>query len=429
MHLPHLVGATVPPLFRIRQRWPSHALPDVAATVREQLAQPAIAARLRPGLRVAVAVGSRGIANVPMLVQTLVAVLKERGCTPFLIPAMGSHGGATAAGQIEVLAHLGITAETIGCPLHASMDTVRVGGLRWTGSDYVDVGVDAAGALELHADAIAMREADCIIPVVRVKPHTGFRGTHESGICKMLSIGLGKHVSCSRMHREGYGRFAALIPAAGRAMLTSGRIACALAVIEDAHDATAIIEAVPSEDILTREPALLDQARALMPRLPFSEIDVLVVERIGKDISGTGMDPNITGRSELGAVPGFTGPHLHRIVVLGLTAAAGGNASGIGLADVMTETCFQSIDRHATAINVVTSGSLHGGRLPVAVPGENQAILAAAACVPGRRIEDARIVRIHSTLHISDIAVSANLLPELAAHTACTVEGPFNGQW
>ncbi len=429
MHLPHLVGATVPPLFRVRQRWPSHALADVAATVRAQLAQPAMVSRLRPGLRVAVAIGSRGIAHLPTLVRTLVAVLIERGCHPFLIPAMGSHGGGTAAGQVAVLAHLGITAEAMGCPLHASMDTVRVGGLQWTGSDYLDVGADAACDLELHADAIAMREADCIIPVVRVKPHTGFRGTHESGICKMLSIGLGKHVSCSRMHREGYGRFASLIPAAGRAVLATGRIAGALAVIEDALDATAIIEAVPSEDVFAREPVLLDHARALMARLPFSEIDVLVVEQIGKDISGTGMDPNITGRSELGAVPGFSGPFIHRIVVLGLTAAAGGNASGIGLADVMTETCFHSIDRLATAINVLTSGSLHGGRLPVAVPGEDQAILAAAACVPGRRVEDARIVRIHSTLRLSDIAVSANLLPELAAHPACTVEGAFNGQW
>lgn len=413
MQLPHLTGLVLPPLQRVRQRWPAHGLADVPAAVRASLAQPRIAARLLPGMRIAIAVGSRGIANLPAIVSTLVGSLRERGCQPFIIPAMGSHGGATAEGQTAVLAKLGVTAASAGCPVRSSMDTVRVGGLQWTGNTYVDVGPASATDLELHADAIAMGDADAIIPVVRVKPHTGFRGSHESGICKMLCIGLGKHASCSRLHREGYGRFPLLIPAAGRAVLASGRIPFALALVEDAWDATAVVEAVSGEDILEREPALLDRARALMPHLPFAEIDVLVIERIGKDISGTGMDPNITGRSELGPVPGFSGPRIKRIVVLGLTAAAGGNASGIGLADVITESCFQAIDRSATAINVLTSGSLHGGRLPVAVVGEDQAILAAAACVPGRAVEDARIVRIHSTLHLGELQVSPNLLAEV----------------
>lgn len=415
MQLPHLTGAVLPPLHRVHQRWPAHGLADVAAAVRSQLALPPIADRLQSGMRIAIAVGSRGIANLPVIVRTLVESLRERGCDPFIIPAMGSHGGATAEGQTAVLAKLGISAASAGCPVRSSMDTVRVGGLQWTGSTYADVGPTQLTDLELHADAIAMGDADAIVPVVRVKPHTGFRGSHESGICKMLCIGLGKHASCSRLHREGYGRFPLLIPAAGRAVLASGRIPFALAMIEDAADATAMIEAVPGEAILAREPALLERARALMPRLPFPEIDVLVIERIGKDISGTGMDPNITGRSELGPVPGFTGPRIHRIVVLGLTTAAGGNASGIGLADVITESCFQAIDRSATAINVLTSGSLHGGRLPVAVVGDDQAILAAAACVPGRALADARIVRIHSTLHLSELQVSPNLLAQVDA--------------
>jgi len=415
VQLPHLAGLVPPPLHLVRQRWPSHALADVAAAVHASIAQPRIAACLQPGMRIAIAVGSRGIANLPIIVRTLVESLHERGCRPFIIPAMGSHGGATAEGQTAVLAKLGITAASAGCPLRSSMDTVRVGGLQWTGSGYADVGPTDPTDLELHADAIAMADADAIIPVVRVKPHTGFRGSHESGICKMLCIGLGKHASCSRLHREGYGRFPLLIPAAGRAVLASGRIPFALAMIEDAQDATALIEAVPGEEILAHEPTLLERARTLMPRLPFPEIDVLVIERIGKDISGTGMDPNITGRSELGPVPGFTGPRIHRIVVLGLTAAAGGNASGIGLADVITESCFQAIDRSATAINVLTSGSLHGGRLPVAVVGDDQAILAAAACVPGRALADARIVRIHSTLHLSELQVSPNLLAQVDA--------------
>jgi hypothetical protein len=262
-----------------------------------------------------------------------------------------------------------------------------------------------------------------------VKPHTGFRGSYESGIAKMLTIGLGKHDGCSRFHREGYPRFPTLIPAAARLVLATGKIACALAVVENAADAPALIEAVPVARIMEHEPRLLARAKELMPRLLPPEIDVLVVERFGKDISGVGMDPNVTGRGELGVPEGFHGPRIRRIVVLGLSEGAGGNATGIGMADVITEELFTAIDRAATATNVLTSGSLAGGRIPIAVPGADRAIRAAIACVPGVRPADVRLVRIRDTLHLAEIAVSENLLPIVRANPQMREHGAFDGSW
>ncbi len=412
MELPHLQDVTLPPLHRVRQRWPRHALADLASSLDAEWARPELAQFWRPGLRVAIAVGSRGIARLPEIVAHLVQRILATGGVPFIIPAMGSHGGATAAGQQDVLAHLGITAAAIGCPIRSSMATVALAALRWDGQHYVPVAPDTPGAIILYGDALACTEADIIVPVVRIKPHTGFRGDYESGICKMLSIGLGKHATCARLHREGYARFSDLLPAAAAQIIATQHIAFAVAVVEDAYEQVGIVEAVSAERIMAREPELLRIAKGWMPSLPFREIDVLVIEQVGKDISGTGMDPNITGRMESGPVPGFSGPRIQRIVVLGLSAAAQGNATGIGLADIITEACFQSIDRNATAINVLTSGSLAGGHIPVAVAGEDQAILAAAACITGRAVSDVRIVRICSTLHLEELQVTANMLAE-----------------
>lgn len=430
MQLPHLAQIRLPAMHLIAQQFPGQAIgnsTDLDQAVRITCAATSWQKRYR-GKRVALAVGSRGIANLDVIVRSTVAQLKSWDCQVFIIPAMGSHGGATAEGQLAILQHLGISEAAVGCPIISSMATQRIAGLRWNGSDYTDVGATTSTDLELHADAAALAQADVILPIVRIKPHTGFRGALESGICKMLAIGVGKHESCSRLHREGYGRFAQLIPTAGQALLRTNRFMGALAVIENGHDRTMHIEAVEADQVLTREPQLLMMAKQHMPRLPFNDIDVLIVERIGKDISGTGMDPNITGRSELGPMPGYTGPHISRIVVLGLTAAANGNASGLGLADLITEACFAQIDRTATAVNVLTSGSLHGGRIPVALSDEAAAIAAAATCVPGRPANQARIVRIRSTLELTHVAVSENVL---SAETPSPFRhcGPFNGVW
>ena len=422
---PGLAAIPLPVMHHVRQDFPATSLPDVAAAVRAAVAAPDIAILLRPGLRVAVAVGSRGIAGLAIIVVTLVAVLKERGCQVVIVPAMGSHGGATPEGQLAVLANYGVTAASAGAPIISTMATTTVGALRWEGAagDYLS---DPAGALPVPvaSDALA---CDLIIPVARIKPHTGFRGVVESGVCKMLCVGLGKHAGCSRYHREGYERFAALMPAAAAAVLATGKIGFALAVVENAAEHTALVEAIPAARILAREPELLSAARAAMARLLLPSIDVLVVERIGKEISGTGMDPNVTGRSESGNLPGFTGPRIRRIVVLGLSPGTHGNATGIGLADVITERAFAAIDRRVTYTNILTSGSLEAGKLPVAMPDDESALRAALSCMPGLSPEDATVVRIRDTLHLRDIAVSANLLPVVRRTSGMTVVGPFAG--
>lgn len=420
-----LSSIALPTMYHVQQEFPSPAVPDVAAAVRSAVLAPAIIALLKPGLRVGLAVGSRGIAGLATIVRTLVEVVRERGCSVVILPTMGSHGGGTPEGQLEVLETYGVTEATMGVPIISTMATQVVGALRFDAASgrYV---ADPTGELAVPMSSDAMA-CDLVIPVARIKPHTGFRGPFESGICKMLCVGLGKHAGCSRYHREGYGRFPALIPAAAAVVLATGKVGFALAVVENSAEQTARIDVIPAAQILTREPQLLNEARTLMPRLLLPAIDVLVVERIGKDISGTGMDPNVTGRGESGDLPGFTGPTIRRIVVLDLSEGTHGNAAGIGLADLTTERVFQAIDRRVTYTNVLTSGSLDAGKFPVALPDDDSAIRAALSCMPGVDPAQATVVRIRDTLHLRDIAVSENLLPYVRQQSAMKVVGAFSG--
>lgn len=418
--LPSLAKLTLPRMFRVRQHFERRRLEDVAAAVRSEMAKPAIMAKLRPGLTAAVAAGSRGIANIPTLVATVVEQLKKAGLRVFIIPAMGSHGGATAEGQLNVLHHLGITEQSAAAPIRSSMEAVQIGS---TVSVHGNV-------VPLYMDATAHREADLIVPVVRVKPHTGFKGTIESGIGKMLTIGLGKHVGCDLLHREGMHVFDHLIPAAAEVVLATGKIGFAVAVVENAYEETAVVEAVPAEAATRREPELLILAKQLMAKLLLPRIDVLVIEQFGKNISGVGMDSNVTGRSELGGpMKGFDGPAIDRIVVLSLTEQTYGNAHGIGHADIITEKVFQQLDRKVTWTNTLTAGSLACGKLPIALPTEEQTILAAASCVFGVPAERTVIVRIKNTLCLTDIAVSESGLDMVKAIPACEVLGPWDGRW
>jgi len=444
--LPGLEELSLPRMVRVKQNFGAARVADVAATVRAEVLR--MRSVFRPGQRVALAVGSRGIAQLPLIVKTLADALKEIGLSVFIVPAMGSHGGATAEGQRAVLEGFGVTEEFCGAAIRASMETVVLGtatalqienckfqNANFNGEQHPSPRVRSAhvgplppgergreGDVEVHVDAIAWREADWIVPVARVKPHTSFRGRYESGICKMLAIGLAKHTGCAALHREGYARFGELIPACAEVVLQSGKVAFALGIVENAAEEPAVIEAVAVEKILLREPELLDLARSLLPRILIPEIDVLVVEEIGKDISGMGMDPNVTGRGTDGPVAGFSGPKISRIVVLGLSAGAHGNANGIGLADVTTQRAVEQIDRVATYTNVLTSGSLANAKIPVALPSEREAILAAASCVPGVRAEDARIVRIKNTLHLGEIEVSENLVETARRISGCEVD-------
>jgi hypothetical protein len=416
---PGLSGLAPPPLVRVRQTFPRPVLEDVEAAVAAEIARPEVAATLAGRQTVAVAAGSRGIAGIARIVRALVAALRDHGAEPFVVPAMGSHGGATAEGQEAVLAHLGITAGTVGAPIRSSMETRRIG----------VVTSAHGGDVPLFMDAAAL-EADAVIPVNRIKPHTGFKGPVESGLCKMLAVGLGKHDGAGRLHREGYEVFDRLILDAGKAIVGHGHVAFGLAIIENAYDETAAVEALPAPVLVEREWELREQSRALMPRILADRVDVLVVERFGKDVSGVGMDSNVTGRGEEGGpLPGFDGPDIRRIVVLDLTEATGGNAHGIGLADVVTRRLVDAVDLRATWVNSVTAGSLACGRIPPGLDTEDEAIMAAASAVPGVAPAEARIARIRDTLSLTEIAVSENLADEMARHPSCEIAGPWDGTW
>ena len=417
---PGLAGIRLPPLYRVFRDFPRPRIDDLAEAVRRQVAGAEVTATLAGAATVAVAVGSRGIAGIDVIVRTLIEELRSTGREVFVVPAMGSHGGATASGQVDVLAHLGITESTVGAPIRSSMETVEI----------ATVVSPHGGTVPVATDALAWGDADAVVPVNRVKPHTGFHGPVESGLCKMLAIGLGKHDGAARLHREGYGTFDSLVLEVARAILDAGRVAFGLAVVENAYEETAMVEAVPASRIVSREQELLEEARRLMPRLPGRQIDVLVVERFGKNLSGVGMDPNVTGRGELGiALAGFEGPHIERIVVLSLTPETEGNAHGIGLADLITEDVLDRIDRRTTWTNTLTAGSLACGRMPIALPTEQLAIAAAADTLPGVRPEEARIVRIKDTLSLSEIAVSEVLAESLGGQGDCEVAGRWDGTW
>ena len=413
--IPGLSTLKPPKMHLVNQQFDRTCVADVAGTVRTQLQQPQIANMLRPGMTVALALGSRGIANIAEIAKCVVENLKRRDIQSFIIPAMGSHGGATADGQSQVLAKLDITEQTMGVPIQSSMDAVQIG----------TVESPNGAELPVYMDAAAHGRADLIIPICRVKAHTSFKGPVESGICKMFTIGLGKQIGCSRLHREGFAVFDRLIPAAAQVVINAGKLGFALALVENAYEQTAVIEAVPADQAIDRDKQLLIHAKRVMARLLLPAVDVLVVEEIGKEISGVGMDSNVTGRG----VTGFDGPRIERIVVLGLTEKTTGNAHGIGNADVITERAVSQVDRATTWTNTLTSGNLAIGKLPVALPTDDQAIMAAASCVPGVPATDAKIVRIKNTLSLGQIAVSESLLPIVRQTPGCEPLGPWDGQW
>ncbi|MFZ0218575.1 MAG: lactate racemase domain-containing protein, partial [Candidatus Dormiibacterota bacterium] len=392
---------------RVRQQLPSRRLPSVAEAVREQLARPEVDATIRPGLRVAIGVGSRGIGCLQEVVAALVAELRQRGAEPFIVPAMGSHGGGTALGQRGVLEAYGITEEAFGAPVRASMEVDQLG----TVLDGVPV----------YLDRIAHREADLVVPVGRVKPHTSFRYDLESGLHKMLAIGLAKHRGASNVHTYPWERFGELIEASGQFVLAHASVPFGVAIVEDAYEAPAIIEAVPAADFLARERELLALAKAWLPRLPFPAADVLVVQELGKDISGSGMDPNVTGRFQMASMPKPV--QLQWIAVLDLTVATHGNATGLGFADVTTRRVLEKLDVVATYTNHVTSQSLIGAKLPLVAETDQEAIAIAASALRRTPPERARIAWVKNTLELLDLRVSEPLWAEMAAQEDVVATG------
>jgi hypothetical protein len=380
---------------KIRQQFDRLVIADIEQAVAQQFTSGKL--QIAPGARIAIASGSRGVANIARITRAVAAEVRARGGEPFIFPAMGSHGGATAAGQREILAAYGITEETMDCPIRSSMEVVELdnGGLE----------------LPLFMDKHAF-EADGVILVNRIKPHTAFHGDYESGLMKMSVIGLGKERLASELHSFGVYGLKTLMPQAGKQILATGKILLGIGIVENAYDETAIIEALTPPEILTREPELLKTAKQLLPRFPLDEMDVLVVDRLGKDISGSGMDPNIIGRMKIPGVPEPESPKIKSIVVTDLTEASHGNACGIGLADVTTRRLLDKVDWNATYTNGVTSGFYSHFALPIVAATDAQALDwgIRGSHDPHQR---KKIVRITDTLHLSEMYVSDAALEEV----------------
>jgi len=364
------------------------ALTNIGEGVREVLDSVKL-----PSGSVAIGVGSRGVARIGEVVAALVETLKESGAEPFVVPAMGSHGASTAEGQARVLEHLGMSEKELGCPVRATMETVRIG--------------ETPSGVAVYMDRNAY-EADSVIVVNRVKPHTAFRGTVESGPTKMLAIGLGKQRGAHSVHSAGWENIHQTIPEAARVAVESGKVAFGLATVENAEEEPCKIVAIPAGELEEAEAPLLEEAKRNLARLPFDEIDVLVVDEIGKNISGDGADPNVTGRYPTTAASG--GPSVERMVFLGLTEETGGNANGLGMADVVTERLADSMDRPSTYMNALTSTTPAPVKTPMVMPTDEMAIAAALTMCAGVNPADARLVRIENTLKLGRIWVSEALL-------------------
>jgi hypothetical protein len=342
-----------------------------------------------------VGVGSRGVGRISDVVAALVGFLKEAGAEPFVVPAMGSHGASTAEGQADVLAHLGVSQERVGCPVRATMEAVKIG--------------ETPSGVSVYMDQNAF-EADAVVVVNRIKPHTAFRGTVESGPTKMLAIGLGKQKGAYSIHAAGWGRIHETIPQAARVAVKSGKVAFGLAVLENADEEPYKVAAVPAEKLEESEAPLLEEAKRKLMRLPFDDIDVLVIDQIGKNISGDGADPNVTGRYPTPFASG--GPKVERMVFLDLTPETGGNANGLGAADVVTGRLVSKMDPPATYLNALTSTTPYPVKIPMTMPTDHMAIAAALAMTAGVSPQNARLVRIKNTLKLRRMWVSDALLEE-----------------
>jgi hypothetical protein len=396
----------LPRMIRVRQTFARPRVADIPRAVGATLGDAAL--RIKAGDTVAVGAGSRGVADIDTIVGATVRWLRDLGARPFVFPAMGSHGGGTAEGQLSVLEHYGITEATMGCPIRATMDVVQVG--------------ETLG-LPVWLDAIAA-QADWIGVVNRVKPHTDFKGSIESGLFKMMTIGLGKWKGAVQYHRANVTHgYETVITAVGREMLSRARIGFGLGIVENGYDETAHVEAFSPEALESGERRLLKSAREWMARLPFSPIDVLIVEEMGKNISGAGMDTNVIGRPSNPHEPFPSDPRILWIVALDLTEDSYGNAVGIGNADFTTRRLVDKIDMKPTLINAITACAPNGAKIPPTYDTDREAIENALSCIGLTPPERARVIRITNTLMLGEIDVSEAFAPELAKRSDLTPLG------
>ncbi len=381
----------LPKLIRVKQTFDTTRLQDAAGAVRSGLML-TLGSRIKPGAKIAVTAGSRGIHNLIPMTRAAVDAIKALGGQPFIVPAMGSHGGATDAGQKQLLADLGISEQSMGCAVESSMEVVEVG--------------RTPSGVPVYLDRNAY-QADGIVAINRVKLHTIFRGDVESGLCKILAVGLGKHRGAQQIHRIG---LVSVVVESARVILENAKVLAGVAILENSRDETMEVHVVPAERFESTDAALLKRAWKILPRVPFDPLDVLVVDEMGKNLSGTGMDTNVIGiGSRVGGKMTMGSPFVSAIVCLGLTPETHGNANGIGLADITTQRLVDGIDYKATYTNVLTTRLWAAGRLPLIMDTDRQAIEAA---IGEAAPDEVRLVRIKNTLHLEELDISPALLPE-----------------
>ena len=398
-----------------RQNFPDLRLGDVRGEARQQLEHSEFAARLRPSARVAIGVGSRGITNIATVVQSAVEYWRARGMLPFVFPAMGSHGAATPEGQAKVLAHFGITEQSIGCPVVSRAEVVSLG--------KTDEGIEVFMDAEAHA-------ADAVMIVARVKWHTSFSGRIESGLMKMMAIGLGKFAGAQQYHTHAQ-RFGLehIIRAVGRRVLQSGKMIGGLAILEDAHHNIARLDAVPADGMEQREEGLLAQAKSWMPRLP-CDLDVLIVDEMGKNISGTGMDAKVVNRGPDGESNPWPGlPSIGRIFVRDLAARSYGNAMGIGMADVTHDRLVRRIDWEPTRVNALSAGRPSRVRVPAHFASDRECVQWVAATAGKVDPADVTFGWIRNTLELDRLVISPNLRAQIEGQLQVDVEREIDAPW
>jgi len=385
---------SLPRMVEVRQNVAAPKVDDVVSAIREELKRVGLYKKVKLGMRIGITAGSRGIAYYPKILATVAEEVKRAGGEPFLIPSMGSHGGATPEGQLKVLKSLGITPENVGAPIYSSMEVDEIGSLK--------------NGAPVYIDRIALK-SDGIIVVNRVKPHTDFKGRIESGLMKMITIGLGKQKGAEMIHRYQSEGYHVNIPLAARLIMEKAPIILGLAVVENAYHEIAIVKALRPEEIEQEETKILEKAKDLLARIPFKEFDVLIVDEIGKEISGLGMDPNVTGRFWVPGEYDPQTPKIRRIVVLDLSEETHGNAVGIGLADLTTKKVVDKIDFHSTFVNCLTGCWSETGRIPIFLPNDRDAILTALVLCGPIDLEKAKVVRIRNTLELRRMWISESL--------------------
>lgn len=399
-----LEDVKIPKMIKVHQKFdrPKIEPDDIPNTITSQFSQNKFASKIKPGMSICITCGSRGISNIPLIIKTIADFCKSKGAHPFVVPAMGSHGGATAQGQLEILESLGVTPQSVGCPIKSSMETVVVG--------HTVVGDIRPEEVEVRIDKNAA-QADGIILCGRIKAHTAFRGEYESGLMKMMTIGLGKQQGAESCHKNGFKYMAYLVPTFGRIIMKNAPVLFGLAILENSFDETCKLAALTPEEIETEEPKLLKESFTYLPKIYFDDCDVLIVDEFGKNISGEGMDPNITGTFATPYASG--GIKAQKRAILRLTEQTHGNAHGLGMVDVISKKFYNDLDLEATYPNSITSTVLEFAKIPMIMANDKETFQVCIKTCTEIDKEKVRIIRIKNTLDMEYIYVSESMADEV----------------